>query len=187
KTGRHRNARRGVGRRHRRTAPARGHAHAPRPRALRAARPAREPSHRARHARALARLARRRQPLEARVEHQGAQHQDGLSRGKRAEGRFGSGIGVGTTNSAVALADLLEQTASGTPRVRIFQIPQLVAEGETAPRETLPSFLYFLGAEERASRRFGPPWAPDAPHVAGVWARDQGALVPGRLVSSAKS
>ena len=101
--------------------------------------------------------------------------------------QFVIGVDLGTTNSAVAYADLRELTASGTPRVRVFDVPQLVAEGEIAPRETLPSFLYLLGPEERRSGRFAPPWAPDAPHVAGVWARDQGALVPGRLVSSAKS
>jgi len=101
--------------------------------------------------------------------------------------QFVIGVDLGTTNSAVAYADLRKLTASGTPRVRVFGVPQLVAEGEIAPRETLPSFLYLLGLEERRSGRFAPPWAPDAPHVAGVWARDQGALVPGRLVSSAKS
>jgi hypothetical protein len=101
--------------------------------------------------------------------------------------QFVIGVDLGTTNSAVAFADLREPTASGTPRLRVFEVPQLVAEGEIAPRETLPSFLYLLSPEERGSGRFGLPWAPDTPHVVGVWARDQGALVPGRLVSSAKS
>ncbi len=121
------------------------------------------------------------------MEHQGAQHQDRLSRGQMSDSPFVIGVDLGTTNSAVAYADLRELTASGTPRVRVFHVPQLVAEGEVAPRETLPSFLYLLGPEERRSGRFSPPWAPEAPHVAGVWARDQGAVVPGRLVSSAKS
>src|SRR5204862_2200434 len=96
--------------------------------------------------------------------------------------RFVIGVDLGTTNSAVAYADLRELSASGTPPVRVFDVPQLVAEGEIAPRETLPSCLYLLGPEERGSDRCALPWAPDAPHVAGVWARDQGALVPGRLV-----
>jgi hypothetical protein len=100
---------------------------------------------------------------------------------------FVIGVDLGTTNSAVAYADLREPGDPTTPRVRVFDVPQLVAEGEIAPRETLPSFLYLLGPEERGSDRFRVPWAPEAPHVAGVWARDQGALVPGRLVSSAKS
>jgi hypothetical protein len=104
-----------------------------------------------------------------------------------ADPTFVIGVDLGTTNTAVAYADLREVEVSGTPRVRVFDVPQLVAEGEVAPRETLPSFLYLLGPEERGSDRFAAPWAPGAPHVAGVWARDQGALVPGRLVSSAKS
>jgi hypothetical protein len=103
------------------------------------------------------------------------------------DSQFVIGIDLGTTNSAVAYADLRELTASGTPRVRVFAVPQVVAEGEMAPQQTLPSFLYLLGPEERRSGRFAPSWAPEAPHVAGVWARDQGALVPGRLVASAKS
>jgi len=97
------------------------------------------------------------------------------------------GIDLGTTNTAVAYADVREATPSGTPRVRVFDVPQLVAEGEVAARATLPSFVYLLGAEERGSGRLAPPWAPDAPHVVGEWARDHGALVPGRLVSSVKS
>jgi hypothetical protein len=101
--------------------------------------------------------------------------------------RFVIGIDLGTTNSAVAYADVVDRSASGTPGVRVFGVPQLVAEGETAARETLPSFLYLLSPEERRTGRFTPRWTPEAPHVAGVWARDHGALVPGRLVSSAKS
>jgi hypothetical protein len=104
-----------------------------------------------------------------------------------ADPQFVIGIDLGTTNTAVAYADVREAAASGTPRVRVFDVPQVVVEGEVAPRETLPSFLYLLPPEDRGPGRLAPPWAPDAPHVAGVWARDQGALVPGRLVSSAKS
>src|SRR5882724_6779690 len=121
-------------------------------------------------------------PMEARVEHPGAK--------RRVVGDdppLVIGIDLGTTNTAVAYADVREATPSGTPRVRVFDVPQLVAEGEVAARETLPSFLYLLGAEERGSGRLAPPWAPDAPHVVGEWARDHGALVPGRLVSSGKS
>jgi molecular chaperone DnaK (HSP70) len=101
--------------------------------------------------------------------------------------RFVIGIDLGTTNSAVAFADLREVTSTGTPRVRIFDVPQIVAEGEVAGRDTLPSFLYLLPDGERRARRVELPWAPGAPGVVGVWARDQGGLAPARLVSSAKS
>ena len=52
---------------------------------------------------------------------------------------------------------------------------------------TLPSVVYLLRPEERDSGRFDLPWASRPSHVVGAWARDHGALVPGRLVSSAKS
>ncbi|MCU0255310.1 MAG: hsp70 family protein [Vicinamibacterales bacterium] len=101
--------------------------------------------------------------------------------------RYVIGIDLGTTNSAVAYADLRDQAVRGVPRVRVFDVPQLAAPGEVTSLPTLPSFLYLLSAEDRASGRFALPWAPDPAEAVGVWARDQGALVPGRLVSSAKS
>lgn len=101
--------------------------------------------------------------------------------------RFVIGIDLGTTNSAVAYADLRERTASGVPRLRHFPVPQIVGPHEIAPRLTLPSFLYLLPEEEQAAGRFTIAWDADRRTVIGEWARDQGALVPSRLVSSAKS
>lgn len=88
------------------------------------------------------------------------------------------GIDLGTTNSAIAWA------ASSGP-VRLFEIPQVVAAGESGRQSTLPSFLYFPTPEEVAAGHVPPPWAADA--VAGVFARDHGALIPARQISSAKS
>jgi molecular chaperone DnaK (HSP70) len=51
----------------------------------------------------------------------------------------------------------------------------------------LPSFLFFAADQETASGRLTLPWQQRAPFVAGIFAREQGALVPGRQVSSAKS
>ena len=112
---------------------------------------------------------------------------DPLAEGEPGTPRFVIGIDLGTTNSAVAFADLRELTDAGAPRVRVFEVPQLVAEGEVASMATLPSFVYLLRPEERESGRFDLPWAKHPSHVVGAWARDHGALVPGRLVSSAKS
>jgi molecular chaperone DnaK (HSP70) len=100
---------------------------------------------------------------------------------------FVIGIDLGTTNCALAYANLADADASGVPRVRRLSIPQLVAEGEIGNLDTLPSFLYLAAPEERASGRFDLPWAPAPDRVTGVWARDEGALRPGRLVASAKS
>src|SRR5215468_3719969 len=80
------------------------------------------------------------------------------------------GIDLGTTNSALAYIDEREAEDRDFPPIHIFETPQMVASGRVEPRRTLPSFLYL---EE------GQP--------VGVYAREQGALVPTRLVHSAKS
>src|SRR5215831_4745766 len=80
------------------------------------------------------------------------------------------GIDLGTTNSALAFIDPADAEDTSFPPVHIFDIPQLVAPGHIEAQRTLPSFLYL---EE------GQP--------VGVYAREQGAIVPSRLVHSAKS
>jgi molecular chaperone DnaK (HSP70) len=80
------------------------------------------------------------------------------------------GIDLGTTNSALAWIDPAEAEDTSFPPIHIFDIPQVVAPGRIEPRRTLPSFLLL---EE------GQP--------VGTYARDQGTLVPTRLVHSAKS
>jgi hypothetical protein len=90
------------------------------------------------------------------------------------------GIDLGTTNSALAWAE-------GKGPIRIFDVPQLVAAGEMRPLSPLPSFLYFPTTGERESGAAGLPWQPAPAAVVGTFARDHGALVPGRQVSSAKS
>lgn len=90
------------------------------------------------------------------------------------------GIDLGTTNSALAWAE-------GRGQTRTFAVPQLAAPGDLASPATLPSFLYFLTDGERQSGLMGLPWDPSPDAVAGVFAREQGALVPARQVSSAKS
>lgn len=100
--------------------------------------------------------------------------------------RYIIGIDLGTTNSAVGYVDLgASESADGD--VRFLDIPQLVAPGELADRPVLPSFLYLPGPYELPAGSTALPWAPDRDHAVGEFAREQGALVPGRLVSSAKS
>jgi molecular chaperone DnaK (HSP70) len=91
------------------------------------------------------------------------------------------GIDLGTTNSAVAYSP------SGRADVRIFDVPQLVAPGEVAPRPLLPSFLYLPQGSELIEGDLALPWDGAIDHVVGELARRLGAKVPGRLVSSAKS
>ena len=80
------------------------------------------------------------------------------------------GIDLGTTNSALAWIDPAQAEDTSFPPIHIFDIPQLVAPGRIEPLRTLPSFLLL---EE------GQP--------VGTYAREQGAIVPTRLVHSAKS
>ena len=52
---------------------------------------------------------------------------------------------------------------------------------------TLPSFLYLpTDADQQAASRRA-PWRPHPDVVVGIFARDQGALVPARQIASAKS
>jgi molecular chaperone DnaK (HSP70) len=98
--------------------------------------------------------------------------------------RYVVGIDLGTTNSAVALVD-----THHTPwQVKNFALPQLVAPGQIEARDTLPSFLYQPAAAEQSAGALRMGWdQADLDFAVGVYARDQGALVPGRLVASAKS
>jgi hypothetical protein len=106
-----------------------------------------------------------------------------------ASSRFLIGIDLGTTNSAVAYVDTEERPARGAPpRVRVFEVPQLVAEGELRALPSLPSFLYFTDEAEDASPGLRLPWEEQTDGaLVGVLARERGALVPGRQVASAKS
>ncbi len=98
--------------------------------------------------------------------------------------RYVVGIDLGTTNSAVGYVD----SAESPWRVRVFAVPQLVAAGQVEARETLPSFHYQPAPGELGAGALRLPWSRQEPeYVVGFFARDQGALAPGRLVVSAKS
>jgi molecular chaperone DnaK (HSP70) len=100
--------------------------------------------------------------------------------------RYLVGIDLGTTNSAVAYIDT-RRRAGGGVQVQNFAVSQLVAEGDTQARQTLPSFLYLPGAHELPTGATRLPWDEDRETAVGEFARRQGARVPARLVTSAKS
>jgi molecular chaperone DnaK (HSP70) len=100
--------------------------------------------------------------------------------------RYLVGIDLGTTNCAVAYVDTHGRERPGA-NIEDFPVPQLVAAGETAPRAMLPSFLYFPGAHELPPSAAHLPWNERSDRIVGEFARIQGAKVPSRLVSSAKS
>src|SRR5271170_8150032 len=80
------------------------------------------------------------------------------------------GIDLGTTNSALAYIDPREGGDQDFPPIHTLLIPQQTAPGRIEPLKTLPSFLFL-----------------DDNQPVGVYAREQGALVPTKLVHSAKS
>jgi molecular chaperone DnaK (HSP70) len=103
-----------------------------------------------------------------------------------ARSRYIVGIDLGTTNCAVAYVDTKGRERAAAD-LKLFEVPQLVAAGETAPRPMLPSFLYLPGTHDLPPGAARLPWRDDADQIVGEFARIQGAKVPGRLVASAKS
>ncbi len=105
--------------------------------------------------------------------------------------RFLIGIDLGTTNSALAYIDLQGPGGKGRearpPVIHPFPVPQLVAPGEIGSRPLLPSFLYLPGPHDLPPGSTALPWDPACPYAVGEFARNHGARIPGRLVTSAKS
>jgi len=90
------------------------------------------------------------------------------------------GIDLGTTNSAVAAA------ADAEP-AHAVPIMQVVGPGESGERPTLPSFLLLPTEHEVPSAQLQLPWSGPMRYAVGTFARERGAELPHRLVSSAKS
>ncbi len=108
-----------------------------------------------------------------------------------ASPRFLVGIDLGTTNTVVAyceITDNLEQS-----EVSLFDIDQLFGPGEVVRKPLLPSFRYHPAVGQISPSDLTLPWdnepvAGDINNViVGEWARELGAKVEGRQVSSAKS
>ncbi|WP_425484221.1 Hsp70 family protein [Desulfobacter latus] len=102
------------------------------------------------------------------------------------------GIDLGTTNSAVSYADLthIDTQSAGAGignEIKVFKVPQLTGPGEFSLVPVLPSFLYIPGKYDVAGNALKHPWKKENDLFAGVFAREHGAQVPSRLVSSAKS
>jgi molecular chaperone DnaK (HSP70) len=80
------------------------------------------------------------------------------------------GIDLGTTNSALAFIDPAEAAGADFPPIHILPVLQQVAPGREETLRVLPSFLFLA----------------DHTYI-GMYAREQGALVPTKSVHSAKS
>ncbi len=97
--------------------------------------------------------------------------------------RFSLGIDLGTTNSAIALTDL------ESDHTEILEVTQIIGPNQIGEKPTLPSALYIPHRDEFPENSFPLPWDNGVGDttMAGHFARDHGALVPDRLVTSAKS
>ena len=95
--------------------------------------------------------------------------------------RFSLGIDLGTSNSAVALSEV------DSDQTNIIEITQVLGPNQIGEKSTLPSALYIPHPDEFPEGAFPLPWPGDPRSIIGLFARDHGALVPDRLVTSAKS
>ena len=94
--------------------------------------------------------------------------------------QFSLGIDLGTSNSAIAVADF------DTGRTAIVEITQLLGPHQIGEMPTLASALYLPNPQEFSADAVEIPWSSD-PGIIGHFAREHGSLVPDRLVTSAKS
>ncbi len=95
--------------------------------------------------------------------------------------RFSLGIDLGTSNSAVALSEV------DNDQTNIIDVTQVLGPNQIGEKPTLPSALYIPHPDEFPEGAFPLPWPSDPRSIIGLFARDHGALVPDRLVTSAKS
>ena len=103
-----------------------------------------------------------------------------------SDAKFIVGIDLGTTNSILAYTEA-ETEAREAPDIQILEISQLIGPGAVAAREMLPSFIYMPGEKDIASDALDLPWHHDVKQVVGELARNRGAELPQRLISSSKS
>ncbi|MBN1930605.1 MAG: Hsp70 family protein [Desulfobacterales bacterium] len=96
------------------------------------------------------------------------------------------GIDLGTTNSVVSYTESkLEKGAE--PNIRVFEVDQLVEAGTIEKREVLPSFILVPGKHDVGENSLSLPWDQNSRIAVGEFARERGAEIPQRLISSSKS
>src|SRR5205823_3096940 len=94
------------------------------------------------------------------------------------------GIDLGTSNCAVAYID----PANG-PEASILDFPVIQAfrAADIRPAPLLPSAVYLPHPDELPREAYALPWDSAPAYIVGEFARWQGARVPSRLITSAKS
>lgn len=96
------------------------------------------------------------------------------------------GIDLGTTNSVVAYTEA--EPKEGRPfDIRLFEIPQLIDAGVIEKRRMLPSFILVPGEHDVSETAMALPWQERSLLAVGEFAKNRGAELPNRLISSSKS
>lgn len=96
------------------------------------------------------------------------------------------GIDLGTTNSVVAYTKI-NHNESDASHIHTLNIPQLVGPGSVGEQKILPSFVLLPGPYDIPEGGIAVPWDHEISLVVGEYARNRGAEIPNRLISSTKS
>jgi len=96
------------------------------------------------------------------------------------------GIDLGTTNCVVAYTETDFEKCK-KPKIRVLEILQLVSAGVVEKRRILPSFILIPGKHDVSEEAMALPWDEKNRIAVGEFARERGAEIPHRLISSAKS
>lgn len=96
------------------------------------------------------------------------------------------GIDLGTTNNVVAYTET-EIEKGKKPDIRVLDLIQLVDAGTIEKRKVLPSFILLPTKHDVAEDALVLPWNENNDKAVGEFARERGAEIPQRLISSSKS
>ncbi|MDD3146819.1 MAG: Hsp70 family protein [Candidatus Riflebacteria bacterium] len=99
-----------------------------------------------------------------------------------AKAKYIVGIDLGTTNIVLSYAPLAGAGGEEPAKISLLPIIQELAKGAVEKLDVLPSFIF-----ERVKEKPVLAWEDDSQYIIGDYARERGAEVPDRLISSAKS
>ncbi len=99
-----------------------------------------------------------------------------------AKAKYIVGIDLGTTNTVVTYTPLAAAEEQETTEILLQSLIQEQAKGALEKLESMPSFIF-----ERLKEKPVLEWEDDNQYIIGEYARERGAEVPDRLISSAKS
>uniref|UniRef100_A0A7C4RRJ0 Hsp70 family protein n=1 Tax=Desulfatirhabdium butyrativorans TaxID=340467 RepID=A0A7C4RRJ0_9BACT len=95
------------------------------------------------------------------------------------------GIDLGTTHTVLSYCN--NSKHQDETAVHTFAVPQLTGPGTIERNDILPSFILIPDPSEVADEAIVVPWKTEGRMVIGEFARERGAEIPHRLISSAKS